>query len=110
MGVVDPVKLVIENFPEGETEWLDCRYHPEDEAFGTRKVPLTRELFIERADFAKDPPKKWFRLAPGREVAFPDLGKPHDFCVGVGHGGNRKDAALHACTNDAQTDFAIALP
>lgn len=67
-GVIDPVKLVIENFPEGEVDWLECKLHPDDESVGTRKVPLTRELWVERGDFMEEPVKKWFRLAPGREV------------------------------------------
>jgi glutaminyl-tRNA synthetase len=68
MGVLDPLKVVIENYPEGEEEELDAPLHPEDESAGTRKVPFCRELYIERDDFMQDPPKKWFRLAPGREV------------------------------------------
>lgn len=68
MGVLDPVKLVIENFPEDETQEMDLVNNPEDPSAGTRKVPFTRELYIERKDFLEDPPKKFFRLAPGREV------------------------------------------
>jgi glutaminyl-tRNA synthetase len=68
MGVVRPLKLVIDNFPEGETDWLDCPNHPDDPSMGSRKVPFTREVFIERDDFREDPPPKFFRLAPGREV------------------------------------------
>jgi len=68
MAVLDPVKVVITNFPEGETEWYEGPNHPSDESFGTRKVPLTREIFIDRDDFMEEPPKKYFRLAPGREV------------------------------------------
>jgi glutaminyl-tRNA synthetase len=68
MAVLRPLKLVIENFPEGHTEWLDAVNNPEDPAAGTRKVPFTRELYIERDDFMMDPPKQFFRLAPGREV------------------------------------------
>ncbi|TWI70292.1 glutaminyl-tRNA synthetase [Desulfobotulus alkaliphilus] len=68
MGVLDPVKLVITNYPEGEVEWLDAVNHPGDPAFGSRKVPFSRELWIEREDFMEDPPKKFFRLSPGREV------------------------------------------
>jgi glutaminyl-tRNA synthetase len=67
-AVLDPIKLVIENYPEGEVEHFECPLHPEDASFGTRSVPFSRELWIERDDFAKDPPKKWFRLAPGQEV------------------------------------------
>ena len=67
-AVLRPLKLVIENFPEGQTEEMDAVNNPEDASAGTRKVPFTRELWIERDDFMEDPPKKFFRLAPGREV------------------------------------------
>ena len=67
MAVLDPLKVVITNYPEGE-EWLDAVNNPEDEEAGTRKVPFTRELYIERADFMENPPKKFFRLSPGTEV------------------------------------------
>ncbi|MGE0453385.1 MAG: glutamine--tRNA ligase/YqeY domain fusion protein [Vicinamibacteria bacterium] len=68
MGVLRPLKLVIENYPEGRVEELDAVNNPEDSAAGTRKLPFSRELWIEREDFMEDPPKKFFRLAPGREV------------------------------------------
>jgi glutaminyl-tRNA synthetase len=68
MGVLRPLKVVIENYPEGEVEELDTPNNPEDASAGTRKVPFSRELYIERDDFMEDPPKKFFRLAPGREV------------------------------------------
>jgi glutaminyl-tRNA synthetase len=68
LGVLRPLRVVIENYPEGRTEELDVINNPEDPAAGTRKVPFSRELFIERDDFREDPPKKFFRLAPGREV------------------------------------------
>jgi glutaminyl-tRNA synthetase len=68
MGVLRPLKVVIENYPEGESEELDAVNNPEDAAAGSRKVPFSRELFIESEDFMEDPPKKFFRLAPGREV------------------------------------------
>ena len=68
MAVLDPVKLVITNFPEGETEWLDAPHNLENEALGSRKLAFTRELYIEREDFMIDPPKKYFRLFPGNEV------------------------------------------
>ena len=68
MAVLRPLKVVIENYPEGEMEELDAVNNPEDEAAGSRKVPFSRELYIEREDFMEDPPKKFFRLAPGREV------------------------------------------
>ena len=68
MAVLNPLKVVIENYPEGESEELDAVNNPEDESAGTRKVPFSRELYIERDDFMEDPPRKFFRLAPGREV------------------------------------------
>ena len=68
MAVLRPLKVVIENYGQGESEELDAINNPEDEAAGTRRVPFSRELFIERADFMEDPPRKFFRLAPGREV------------------------------------------
>jgi glutaminyl-tRNA synthetase len=68
LGVLRPLKVVIDNFPEGKTEELDAVNNPEDPSAGTRKLPFTRELYIERDDFREDPPKQFFRLAPGREV------------------------------------------
>ncbi|MET4679794.1 glutamine--tRNA ligase/YqeY domain fusion protein [Stenotrophomonas rhizophila] len=68
MAVVDPVKLVLTNLPEGHAETLTFANHPKDEAFGTREVPFARELWIEREDFAEVPPKGWKRLVPGGEV------------------------------------------
>ncbi|MCM1041787.1 MAG: glutamine--tRNA ligase/YqeY domain fusion protein [Bacteroides sp.] len=68
MVVMNPVKLVIDNYPEGQTEELDAVNNPEDESMGTRKVKFSRELYIEREDFMENPPKKFFRLSPGTEV------------------------------------------
>jgi glutaminyl-tRNA synthetase len=68
MGVLRPLKLVIENYPEGMVEELDAINNPEDPSAGTRKVPFSRELWIEEEDFLENPPKKFYRLAPGREV------------------------------------------
>jgi len=68
MGVLNPLRVVIENYPEGQAEEFDIINNPEDDTAGTRGVPFSRELFIERDDFREDPPKKFFRLAPGREV------------------------------------------
>jgi glutaminyl-tRNA synthetase len=68
MGVLRPLKVVIENYPEGRTEEVDVINNPEDPSAGTRKVPFSRVLYIERDDFLENPPKKFFRLAPGREV------------------------------------------
>lgn len=68
MGVFDPLKVIIVNYPEGKEEELEAINNPEDPEMGTRKVPFGRELYIEKDDFREDPPKKYFRLAPGREV------------------------------------------
>ena len=68
MGVLRPLRVVIENYPEGEVEELGAVNNPEDPSMGSRKVPFSRELYIERDDFHEDPPRKFFRLAPGREV------------------------------------------
>ena len=68
MAVLRPLKLVIENWPEGKTETLEAINNPEDPSAGTRPITFGRELYIEREDFLEDPPKKFFRLAPGREV------------------------------------------
>lgn len=68
MAVLDPLKVIITNFPEGQVEEMDVENNPADETAGTRKVPFSREIFVERSDFMEDPPKKFFRLGPGREV------------------------------------------
>jgi len=68
MAVLRPLKVVIENYPEGRVEELEAVNNPEDPSAGTRKVPFSREIFVEQTDFREDPPRKYFRLAPGREV------------------------------------------
>src|SRR4029079_19091486 len=68
MGVLKPLKVVIENYPEGQSEQLDAVNNPEDDSMGSRKVPFSRELYIEQEDFRENPPKQFYRLAPGREV------------------------------------------
>lgn len=68
MAILDPVKLIIDNYPEGETELLTVPNNQENEALGSREVPFARELYIEREDFMEEPPKKYFRLFPGNEV------------------------------------------
>jgi glutaminyl-tRNA synthetase len=70
LGVLNPLKVIIENYPEDEEEEMDAVNNPEDPDAGTRKLPFSKELYIERDDFMEDPPKKFFRLAPGREVRF----------------------------------------
>ena len=68
LAVIDPLPVVIENFEEGRTDWMDAMNHPKRPELGTRKVPFTRNIFIERSDFLENPPKKFFRLSPGSEV------------------------------------------
>ena len=68
MAVLNPLKVVVENYPEGKVEWMTAVNNPEDDSAGTRPVPFTRELYIEREDFMLDPPRKFYRLGPGREV------------------------------------------
>jgi len=68
MGVLNPLRVVIDNYPEGQTEELDAVNNPEDPAAGTRKVPFSRVLYIEQDDFRETPPPKYYRLSPGREV------------------------------------------
>lgn len=68
MAVTDPIKLTITNWPEGQVEWFDAVNNPEDDAAGSRSVPFTGNLYVERDDYMDDPPRKWFRLAKGKEV------------------------------------------
>ncbi|MEQ8426479.1 MAG: glutamine--tRNA ligase/YqeY domain fusion protein [Gammaproteobacteria bacterium] len=68
LGVLNPLKVVIENYPEGQTEQLAAPYHPNDPSMGERELPFSRVIYIEQDDFMEDPPKKFFRLGPGREV------------------------------------------
>lgn len=83
MAVLNPVKLVVENFPKDKVEYLDCVNNPEDPSAGTRKTPFTRELYIEADDFMENPPPKFFRLTPGRDVRLRYAGIIH--CTGVEH-------------------------
>ena len=68
MGVLNPLKVVIENYPEGETEWVEGMNHPQDESFGTRKIPFSKVLYVEKSDYMENAPRKFFRLTEGREV------------------------------------------
>jgi glutaminyl-tRNA synthetase len=68
MGVLHPLRLVIDNYPEGQVEEFDCPYHPQKKEMGSRKVPFSRVLFIEQEDFLEHPPKKFYRLSPGKEA------------------------------------------
>jgi len=68
MAVLRPLKVILDNYPEGQVEWLEAENNPEDPAAGFRKIPFTRELYIEQEDFMENPPKKFFRLSPGKEI------------------------------------------
>jgi glutaminyl-tRNA synthetase len=100
MAVLDPLKVVLINYPEGQTEELDVVNNPEDPGAGTRKVPFARELFIERDDFREDPPPKFFRLTPGREVRLRNAYLVQ--CVEVVKDASGAVAELR-CTYDPQT-------
>lgn len=100
MGVLDPLKVVIDNYPEGQVEELEAVNNPEDPAAGTRKVPFSKVLYIERDDFRETPPPKYFRLAPGKEVRL----RYGYFikCVDVVKDENGQVIELH-CTYDPET-------
>ena len=100
MAVLDPIKLVIDNYPEGQVEYLDAANNLENEELGTRKIPFCRELYIERDDFMEEPPKKYFRLFPGNEVRL-----MHAYfvkCVSFVKDENGKITEVH-CTYDPET-------
>ena len=100
MAVLDPVKLVIDNYPEGEVEYLDADNNLENEALGKRKIPFSRELYIERNDFMEEPPKKYFRLYPGNEVRL--MNAYFVTCVGFEKDETGKVTVVH-CTYDPAT-------
>ncbi len=100
MAVLDPIKLVIDNYPEGQIEYLDVANNLENEELGSRKVPFGRELYIERDDFMEEPPKKYFRLFPGNEVRL-----MHAYfvkCVGFEKDEDGNVTVVH-CTYDPET-------
>ena len=100
MAVLDPIKLVIDNYPEGEVEYLDAANNLENEELGSRKIPFCRELYIERDDFMEEPPKKYFRLFPGNEVRL-----MHAYfvkCVSFEKDENGNVTVVH-CTYDPET-------
>ncbi|MBI4788498.1 MAG: glutamine--tRNA ligase/YqeY domain fusion protein [Chloroflexi bacterium] len=101
MAVLHPLKVVIENYPEGQVEELEAVNNPEDAAMGTRKVPFARELWIEQDDFREDPPNKYFRLSPGAEVRlrYAYIIK----CVGVVHDERTGEVIAVRCTYDPAT-------
>jgi glutaminyl-tRNA synthetase len=100
MGVLRPLKVVITNYPEGEVEWLDAEINPENPEMGTRKIPFSREIYIEQDDFMENPPAKYFRLFPGNEVRL-----KHAYfikCNDVVKDENGEVVELH-CTYDVET-------
>lgn len=100
MAVLDPVKLVIDNYPEGQIEWLEAVNNLENPDLGTRKIPFGRELFIEKEDFMEDPPRKYFRLYPGNEVRL--MNAYFVKCVGFEKDDDGNVTEIH-CTYDPQT-------
>lgn len=100
MAVLDPIKLVIDNYPEDQVEWFDVVNNIENEELGSRKVPFCKELYIEREDFMEEPPKKYFRLFPGNEVRL-----MHSYfvkCVDYENDENGNVTVVH-CTYDPET-------
>ncbi len=104
MAVLDPIKLIIDNYPEGKTEMLTIENHPENEALGKREVPFSRELYIERSDFEEVPPKKYFRLTPGMEVRL--KGAYFVTCTGCDKDEKGNVIAVH-CTYDPATKSGL---
>lgn len=101
MGILHPLKLVIENYPEDQVEEIEAVNNPEDSAAGTRKVPFSRTLFIERDDFREEAPRKYYRLAPGREVRL-RYGY-YITCVGVSKDRGTGEVTELRCTYDPKT-------
>ena len=106
LAVLRPLRVVIDNYPEGQVEMFDCPYHPKNPDAGSRKVPFSRNLFIEREDFMEEPPKKFFRLSPGREVRL----RYGYFirCVGFEKDPATGEIAEIHCTYDPQTRSGFA--
>lgn len=100
MAVLDPVKVIIDNYPEGQVEYMTVLNNQENPELGTRTVPFTRELYIERADFMEEPPKKYFRLFPGNEVRL--MNAYFVTCVDYKKDADGKVTEIH-CTYDPQT-------
>ena len=100
MAVLDPVKLIIDNYPEGQVEYMDVVNNQENEALGSRKVPFCRELYIERDDFMEEPPKKYFRLYPGNEVRL--MNGYFVTCTDYKKDENGRVTEIH-CTYDPET-------
>ncbi len=106
LAVLRPLRVVIDNYPEGEVEEFDCPYHPKNPEMGSRKVPFSRVLYIEQEDFLENPPKKFFRLAMGREVRL----RYGYFirCVGVVKNADTGEVSEVHCTYDPETRSGFA--
>ena len=100
MVCLDPIKVVVDNYPEDKVEWFDVPNNLENESLSTRKVPFCRELYIDREDFMEEPPKKYYRLYPGNEVRF--MNAYFLTCTGVDKDENGNITLIH-CTYDAET-------
>ena len=100
MAILRPLKVIITNYPEDQVEMLDAENHPEDPSLGTRKIPFSREIYIEQEDFMEDPPKKYFRLFPGNEVRL-----KHAYFIKCNDVVKDKDGNIveHHCTYDIET-------
>jgi len=101
MGVINPLKIVIDNYPEDLVEEFDAINNPEDSSMGTRKIPFSREIYIEKEDFREEPPKKFFRLSPGREVRLKQA--YYITCVGIDKDENTGEITQLHCTYDPKT-------
>jgi glutaminyl-tRNA synthetase len=106
MAVLRPLRVVIDNYPEGQVEEFDCPYHPQNPEMGSRKVPFSPILFIEQEDFMEHPPKKFYRLAPGKEVRL----RYGYFikCVNVVKDRNTGEVTEIHCTYDPETRSGFA--
>ena len=106
MAVLRPLRLVIDNYPEGQVEEFDCPYHPQNTEMGSRKVPFSRGLYIEKEDFLENPPKKFYRLSIGREVRL----RYGYFikCVSVVKDPNTGEVLEVHCTYDPETRSGFA--
>ena len=106
MAVLRPLRVVIDNYPEDQIETFNCPYHPQNPEMGSRKVPFSRELFIEQEDFMENPPKKFYRLAPGKEVRL----RYGYFikCVSVVKDPNTREVIEVHCTYDPETRSGFA--
>ena len=100
MVCLDPIKVVVDNYPEDKVEWFDVPNNLENESLSTRKVPFCRELYIDREDFMEEPPKKYYRLYPGNEVRF--MNAYFLTCTGVDKDENGNITLIH-CTYDPET-------